>query len=475
MASTMHFLYSINQNTKFLHGLAQAFPERLGMDWTANTADGLPAFSALVFVVARYGQPFMFYMIEAALLACLFCSCFSVLVQIAVASGRSVLYRLACAAILILLASMSAPFIFVDGVGGQYLVRGYLQPSEVGVLFVTAIALALAGQNNLAMIAAAVPAVFHPGYAIPSAIMMSSIFVSGRTSPRYLLLAIALIVVPQADLAFRFAPTNSRAFVDASNILAFERIPQHADPAVWLDAKAYVKFGLGILGFFLAPRGFLRIALGALLVWAVAGTIAVLSTRWASLALISPWRASVIIVPVSTLVILARLGEFLFRRSALQRFRPIAVALLASLAVVVAGSGVVAKSKEYFARRMPAYVEFVLRNHQPEDVYLTNPSDEGFRLEAMTAQFVSWKTHPYLDREVLEWHRRIGLAREVFGGTRGQHEVDCEALSRLARMYPVTHLLLKDAGAVQNAACSILEPEFSGDGGRIFRINRTLL
>lgn len=475
MASTTRFLYSINQNTKFLHGLAKAFPERLGVDWTANTVDGLPVFSALVFVIARYGQPFFFYMIEAVLLACLFCSSFFVMIQVARTSSRSLHYRLGCAATLVVLAGLRPPFLFVDGVGWQYLVGGYLQPSEFGVLFITSIALALARQNNWAIVAGAVPAAFHPGYIPLSIIMVCSIVISERTSPRYLLAAIALIVVPQADLALRFAPTDSRAFLDAASTLAFERIPQHADPALWLRAEAYVKLGLGVIGFVLAPRGFLRVALGALLVWAVAGTIAVASMRWANLALVAPWRTSVIIVPVSTIVILARLGELSFRWSALARFRPMISALFVLLAVVIAGKGVATKSNDYFARRIPAYVEFVLANHQPDDVYLTNPYDEGFRLEAMTAQFVSWKTHPYLDREVLEWRQRVILAREVFGGLRGAPKLDCAALSKLARMYPVTHVLLKDADAAQDATCSILEPGFFGDGGRIFRINRTLL
>ncbi|MCP6582604.1 hypothetical protein NL505_29700, partial [Klebsiella pneumoniae] len=73
---------------------------------------------------------------------------------------------------------------------------------------------------------------------------------------------------------------------------------------------------------------------------------------------------------------------------------------------------------------VPEYVEFLQRNHRPGDVYLTDPFNQKFRLDALSAQFVSWKTHPYLDREVLEWRRRVLLAREVFGGQGGKEPLN---------------------------------------------------
>ena len=68
-ATWMAPLYFQNQNTKFLHGLATAMPDRLGADWTAGTVDGLPVFTALVHGIAAWSTPLLFYALEAALLA----------------------------------------------------------------------------------------------------------------------------------------------------------------------------------------------------------------------------------------------------------------------------------------------------------------------------------------------------------------------------------------------------------------------
>lgn len=44
-------LYSDNQNTKFLHGMAWAGAGALRHDWLAGTQDGLPFFSGLVYAI----------------------------------------------------------------------------------------------------------------------------------------------------------------------------------------------------------------------------------------------------------------------------------------------------------------------------------------------------------------------------------------------------------------------------------------
>jgi hypothetical protein len=57
-------LYSANQNTYFLHGLAQAGLGHLKNDWLANTLDSLPVFTALVYwtySIFRSGFPFYIY------------------------------------------------------------------------------------------------------------------------------------------------------------------------------------------------------------------------------------------------------------------------------------------------------------------------------------------------------------------------------------------------------------------------------
>jgi len=477
MAAKAHPLYWANQNTKFLHGLARAFPDRLGADWTANTIDGLPLFSAMVFAIARFSHPLAFHLVEFGLLAGLFYSCLFLAVRLSRTAGAWPCYQAGFAAILIILVSADAPFRFLDGVAEQYLSDFYLQPADMGIFFIAALALAIARRTSLAIIIAATPAAFHPGYIVLSLIVTASILAAaGVASRRFgfflaIFVAAALIFVPQIDLALRFAWTDPETFRQATQILAFERIPHHSDPARWMGLEVFTKLVLAAVAIYLAPPGVMRIVLTALVVWAIAGFVAAVTTGSASLALIAPWRASVVIVPVSVIVILARLANA-YADSSMGRY--LKLASCAALILVASGAAVTgtkAKLDQYRASHQPPeYVSFVHANHHAGDVYLTDPFQDDFRLAAMTAQFVSWKTHPYLDREVIEWHRRILLAQAVFRDSQRNIAFDCAALAKLLKFYPVTHVLIKDAGKPQSVTCPLLELRFSGGGVRIFGV-----
>lgn len=478
IAAKTPLLYEANQNTKFLHGMAKAFPERLGADWMTGTVDGLPLFSGFVFLVARYGSPIIFYLAEFGLLACLFWSCFYLVLRLAGGAARSICFQLGFAGILVLLIQANLRFSFVYGVAEQYLVGGYLQPSEFGVLFLASFALALGGFRNSALLTAAIPAVFHPGYAVLSMIMVASMICSDRLSQRNLMVKIVsvlLIVVPQMDLALRFAPTDYVSFQEAARILAFERIPQHSDPSRWLGGEAYAKLALTVIGIWLAPRGLLRNTLAIFLAWAVAGTLVVAITGAAGLALVAPLRASVIIVPASTVIVLARLGRLAFGRLPFPGWKVAASGALVLFAGLIAGKQAVAKFNMLRDRHVPPHIQFILDNHDPADVYLTDPSDAEFRLAAMSAQFVSWKTHPYLDRDVLEWRKRTTLAQKVFSDDGGKVALNCSALAELVRIYPVTHILVERREIPAGKMCGPLDVVFSSGDARIFKVDRALL
>lgn len=86
----------------------------------------------------------------------------------------------------------------------------------------------------------------------------------------------------------------------------------------------------------------------------------------------------------------------------------------------------------------------------------------------MTAQFVSWKTHPYLDTEVIEWKRRIDLANAVFG--RDGNTVDCAALHSLIKKYYITYVLFQGEGTKAPPDCDLLVTTFYSSNARIMKV-----
>jgi hypothetical protein len=471
-------LYYSNQNTKFLHGLAQAFPNRLGADWTAGTVDGLPVFSSFVFLVTRFGHPLLFHATELVLLGCFVGALLAIGVRTSPSSGSLLWFQTSLAAMIAVVAKKEG----FDGVADQYLIGGYLQPSEFGVLFIVALALALYGRGTSAVLAAAAPAALLPAYMPIAAIIVGAIVVVGWRDHRALppplvsVVVFACLIVPEVDLALRFAPTDPDLFEKATRVLAIERIPYHSIPSMWFDAAAGVKLLLAVVALGLAPPGLLRYTLSGLFIYAVGGTLLVIATKYSGLMILAPWRASVIIVPVSIVLLVGRLLDWTMSQIGSRKTRTVLITPLLLVAIYSAVEGL--RARHHISARPADHILFVREHHEPTDLYLTDPSDETFRLAAMTAQFISWKTHPYLDREIMEWQHRIDLARAVFADTGGEpplHGIDCPALRSLLNAYPVTHVLL-DAGPVrQNSTCPFLRPWFEGQRARILRVNRSAL
>jgi hypothetical protein len=483
-ASHIPPLYESNQNTKFLHAFAYAFPDRLGADWMATTVDGLPAFSGLVYLVARFAHPLFFYGAECLLLFALVAALLTIAVDTARRPTASLWLEVAIAGALVAIATIVSLTRLFRGVADQGLIDGYLQPSEFGVFFVVALALALRGWGGTALLVAALPAAFHPAYVTIAAVLILAMVVARWRDSRSLpslpltIAVLAILILPSADLAFRFAPTDPATFEQALDIVAHERIPYHSDPSQWFRADAVAKLLIAVAALALAPPGLLRIALGWLLISVVVGTLLVVFTGHAGLSLVAPWRASVVIVPVSIVILLARLLDFLDGRLTTRRARMAAVVPFVLIALVGAGRGLHAKYKSYLAASPPDYIQYVREHHDPTDLYLTDISDSTFRLAAMAAQFVSWKTHPYLDTEVIEWRRRVDFAQAVFAGTgdgSGAQGINCAALRLLLDAYPVTHVLVDPQRIGPNAACDFLLPWFSGNDGRILHVDRSLL
>ncbi|PRY24490.1 hypothetical protein CLV78_103356 [Aliiruegeria haliotis] len=472
----MPLLYHSNQNTKFLHGLAQAWPERLGADWTAGTVDGLPAFTHLVYLIAEYGDPVLFYALEVLMLGIMCLSLLALARLVGRGSGQGLAFTLITGSLLV---------IFVHdwqddnlrGVAGQYLTHGYLQPAEFGILFLPAFLLAQRG-HPAGLLLAAIPAAFHPAYIAYSGAMLAVFLVhrwrDGLGIPKMVTLAaLALLILPPLDLSIRFAPTDPVTFAKANEILAFERIPHHSDPSHWFDFAAFRKLLVAVLAIAVAPRGPLQSGLIVLLVIAAGGTAVVWLTRSAELALVAPWRASVIIAPVSVAILSGWVVDRVLRVLPTRRGQLVATLPFLGYALFAATDGAGDKLRLVRTSQPANYVAFARDSFKPGDSYLASPAHSSFRLDALVPHYVTWKTHPYLDTEVLAWRRRVELADAVFGASEaGSAEVpfDCGALDRLMAETPVTHLMIRNAATAEYATCDRLELLHASDGW-IYRVH----
>jgi hypothetical protein len=305
----------------------------------------------------------------------------------------------------------------------------------------------------LAVVWACLATTLHATYFPTAALLtLAYMIVSWRTRclRRALLLGgFALILVTPALIynALTFGPTSPEVFEQAQSILAHERIPHHCEIRRWLDIIAVLQIGWMILGIALARRGELVVILSVLFAGSALFTFIQWATQSDFLALLFPWRTSVVLVPIATTVVLTRYiqgiqpgGRFFLAGCGLI----IAACFVGGLAVPLLELGYQSNQDE-----LPL-LEFVKKNHRPGDVYLipvgtlkpwTAQSKRGvfnstfvpaprlgnagdfiavdlqrFRTYTGAALYVDFKSIPYKDEEVVEWWRRVNWSMHFYNG-----------------------------------------------------------
>lgn len=450
LAHTQSPLYYSNQNQYLLHGLAMAGHGHLGTDWLANTRDPTPLFSAIV--AGLYGSVGEFgFQATYVLLLMGYFLCVRTLVQALPGMPDTRSFRLAFAALFtvahaalprvvsIALAGVDYPWYLQAGVASQYVLGPGVQPSAFGVLLIAGLAALARGWPVLGCALAAGSALMHATYLLPAALftfgVVASLLVRRAISTAAFagFMALAVVMPVLIFILMTFAPTDRETFLAAQRIIAEGRIPHHCVIARWLDGIALGQVAWMALGLALLRRTpvfapLLAMAAGGLLLTLVQAVI-----HSPTLALIFPWRVSVFLVPIATAIIFARLA-------ACEPPRRI-VSILSAVALVLFALGGVAVMLLGFGYRMvdeePLFTH-VRENAQPGDVYLLpvkfpavgsgrgavsntfapppRPKEGSnqipvdllrFRLHTGAAIYIDFKSVPYADVEVLEWHRRM--------------------------------------------------------------------
>lgn len=468
--------YFSNQNTYFVHAALESgrFPG-LARDWLASTADSTPLFTFLgATIIAQLGAYGL--VLANALLGALFVGGLILCAEAILSVGGNPIVRfLAMATIIVLWFAFPSPVrsVVFDGVADQYLFRGFLQPSSFGVLFVWALWGFASGRKTLGIAAAVLAVSMNPSYLITYVgVLVAAEFLMHPSRGTLLRRAVrgplfigTIAVVPLVSLSYsRFSPSDALSFAEACRILADERIPHHAHPAAWVSWSLLPKAVIVGFAVRVAPSRGARALLGMLGVGVTLSLVAI-GAGAPALLLTFPWRLSSVLVPVSTAVVVvwacARVSSFAARRCAL------AMALLSAVLLANAtGSGyrrmLRAPTPEL---ALIAALRSELNVEHGVGRLLIHPDWEEVRLNAAAPIFVDWKSHPYRDLDVLEWWRRVRLARAFYGPSESAR---CSVLDEIRRVDPDVRWVV--APADFRLDCPNVQPIAAGTR-RAFRIN----
>ena len=240
-------LFSSNQNTKFITGLARAGYGDIAADWMARITDPFPFFSYLLQwqyqLLGLYsGTHLSFFLIAGAygILGVWLAKSFFEDTE----DRQRAVWVFALLWLFIHIVGVKDLWsdIFPEGLAGQYMLGDYYQPCCFGVLLLAGIAAYSAGRMAPAAACFILGPLFHPAYLISSALIASALIILpanqglgiGRGKRFFFILLVAagvgayglynMSTLTSGDPAVRIA---------AHRLIAETRIPQHSLPSAW--------------------------------------------------------------------------------------------------------------------------------------------------------------------------------------------------------------------------------------------------
>lgn len=459
-------LYTSNQNQYFLHGLANTGFGVLQTDWLANTLDPTPVFSLIISLTYRYLRvEAIFYVYYAILMGIYLFSLLGIISELFHTSNSKTGHRanrsILTIALLVAVHSAALRFTFSrtlgvnwtyvleDGFAHQRMLGPVFQPSTFGVLLVLSIYLFLRRKPYLAVLAATLAATIHPTYLIGSAILTSTYMLTTWIEEREILPALALGGMALLSISpillyviNVFGGTVPEAVERSREILVTFRIPHHAVVGQWFDATAVVKIVIITAAIYVVRKSRLFLILLTSFLTIAALTIARVLLDSNTLALLFPWRLSILILPLSTTILLASVvSKFLdskrFQSDMYQKAIYAFSLTLIFLAVLIGGI----RFKLDLARKASiperSMFDYVYAQKTPGDTYLIPVKMVDFRLATGAPIYIDFNSIPYKETDVLEWYRRERLADRFYKNE------DCDLLESIATEAQVTHVVLK--------------------------------
>jgi hypothetical protein len=482
-------LYTSNQNQYFIHGLASAGYGYLQQDWLANTLDPTPVFSLLVrWSYTLMGSELIFYAFYALLLGIYLWSVLGIvdaIFHLRRSRTRMVVFLtlflgIHSAAWRYFLSITAGPdwtYVLEGGVAGQRLLGSVFEPSVFGVFLVLSVYLFLRERVYLAILAMAVAVLFHPTYLLSAAMLtLGYMWSAYREEARwrkpfslgFTALALVSPVLLYVYTSFGAASSMETA-ARARQILVEFRIPHHALVSDWLNLTvlAQVMIVSAALVVVRRTRLFPIMLISAGL--AVALTLVQVILKSNALALLFPWRISVILVPLSSSILAAFLVSRLFDRvESLSAAAQNAILITSMAGIIVLMLAGATRFRLDLERKendpANAMLQFVGAHKQSGQVYLIPTKLQDFRLETGAPAYVDFKSIPYAQGEVLEWYRRVRLANRFYR----EKKDACEMLRSFAQEEAITHVVLEDGSPA--ALCENLQEIYKNENYAVYAL-----
>lgn len=457
-------LYTSNENHYFLKGLADAGYGFLLADWHATTLDPTPVFSWLIKSTYQLFHTMTPVYLYYALIMGVYLHSMADIMGHIFKLGNSKLKRLVLFSLIILLHSAalrgalsvtigpSWNYLLEGGVAGQRVLGEAFQPSVFAVFLLLSISLFLRQRYILAAALLPLVATIHPTYLLIAALLTITytgiVFFQSRDFKQALLIsttALLLVLPVLYHSVVVFAPQNADLYARTREQMVNFRIPHHAVVTEWFNPSVVTAIVLVLVGMHVVRNSRLFWIMLVLLVFAVSLTLVQVATGNTSLALLFPWRTSILLVPLASCA-LAGAGIStiwkLWGKWLDEKNRMVTTILILG----IAGLSAVGVYNFYFEwlqkQKAPenAMYEFVQKHAEQGQVYVIPVSMQDFRLATGVPAVAEFKSIPYQEEDFAEWLGRIHRVSYIYRLPEAQDT--CQRLAYIAEHFDATHIVL---------------------------------
>tara|TARA_B100000795_G_C22800537_1_gene441669 strand:+ start:2133 stop:3626 length:1494 start_codon:yes stop_codon:yes gene_type:complete len=442
------FAFFGENHVNLLRSLANNDYLKLNQDWLANQIDHTPLFTFISSNVIKYTSLIGLNILHIILsLICSLSIFYICKINFSNYNFKKIIFFWFL--ILLLLFKEKS---FAYGVAGQYILNPAYQPSTFGVLLIASLASFAYRKETLSIILVILSASIHPTYIIQAFFLICGyliyllIYKNYKTFFKVSLLSLILITPIILYLYAKLYINDLQINLEAQLIMAEKRIPHHAMVISWFsykDLQILLVIFFSLLLTYKEKRLFIPLLFVVLITVILTAIQYFTSSNF--LGLLFPWRSSVYIVPICSMIVLTKFLIFVDNRylKSHSKLNLYSTVISFFLIIFLSISGILEsyKSNKDYKTKYP--LSNLIKEYERNIVRILIPAKlKQIRLNTGLPIFVDWKLTPFKNDAIIEWYERIKLTNSFYSSTDLENQK--KIFVEINNKEQISHILIKD-------------------------------
>ena len=441
-----------------IHSIKYFDDNKLQYDWIANQSHHLPLFVNFHYYLIKIFSNKIIHLIHFILLLItplfIFLICKNLFLKL-----KDHNYYLIWFALFVFIYHENS---FFSGVAGQRVIDAGFQPASFAVLFFIGIYCYLIKMELLSVFFICLSASFHPTYIIHSGFFASGILFFNLIKQDYknfvkVLLSYTVLILPiTLFIIFNFLNIDKQIILEGQAIL-LDRVKHHADIHYWLTGKDLISVSL-----FLTALYFVRQHNRFFIFFMIFGFCSIFLSiiqfflNNNSLALAFPWRTSVFIIPISSMIIVSHLiSKINFRLMGINYY--ILIFTMFFYSFFYLKSHYIKNVNHSFNKDL-ILVDKIRKNYNLIERLLIPAKLDFIRMNSGIPIFVDWKHHAFKYNEIIKWKKRIDLNNKFYSEDDNYNRKIL--LDKINNIENISHILINKKNITTNCESLIEDQKF---------------